>query len=80
MQIHARPEIHAMDLVAPILVALLYICACSFFREPNRRNFNAIMIAGSRLRQSHVYSARRSLIVSSRGLLLRSAFPRLVIL
>jgi len=47
MQIHARPEIHAMDLVAPVLVALLYICACSFFREPNRRNFNAIMIAGA---------------------------------
>jgi hypothetical protein len=58
MQIHARPEIHAMELVTPVLVALLYICACSFFREPNRRNFNAIMIAGARLRQSHVYSTR----------------------
>jgi hypothetical protein len=31
-----------MDLVAPVLVAPLYICACSFFREPNRRNFKAI--------------------------------------
>src|SRR5713101_6694615 len=47
MQIHARPEIHAVDLVGPVLVALLYICACSFLREPNRRNFNAIMIGGA---------------------------------
>ena len=36
-----------MDLMGPVLVALLYICACSFFREPNRRNFNAIIIAGA---------------------------------
>jgi uncharacterized protein DUF6010 len=36
-----------MDLIGPVLVALVYIGACSFFREPNRRNFNAIMIAGA---------------------------------
>jgi hypothetical protein len=36
-----------LDLVAPVLVALVYIGACSLFREPNRRNFNAIMIAGA---------------------------------
>jgi|ERR1700758_1151509 hypothetical protein len=47
MQVRAIPPIHAMDLVGPILVAILYICACSFFKEPNRRNFNAIMIAGA---------------------------------
>jgi hypothetical protein len=40
-------EAHAMGLIGPVLVAILYICACSFFREPNRRNFNAIMIAGA---------------------------------
>jgi hypothetical protein len=33
--------------LVPVLVAVLYIVACSFFREPNRRNFNAIMIAGA---------------------------------
>jgi len=32
---------------APVLVGLSYIAACSLFREPNRRNFNAIMIAGA---------------------------------
>ncbi len=39
MQIHAGPEIHAMNLVGPVLVALLYISACSFLREPSRRKF-----------------------------------------
>ena len=47
MQLRVRPPIHTMDLVGPVLVALVYICACSFFREPNRRNLNAIMIAGA---------------------------------
>ena len=47
MQFHARPDIQIMDLVGPVPVAILYIAACSFFREPNRRNFNAIMIAGA---------------------------------
>ena len=47
MQFHVRPAIQTMDLVGPVLVAILYIAACSFFREPNRRNFNAIMIAGA---------------------------------
>jgi hypothetical protein len=35
------------SVLGPVLVAILYISACSFFREPNRRNFNAIMIAGA---------------------------------
>lgn len=47
MQIHPTPELHIIDLIAPITVALVYICACSFFKEPNRRHFNAIMIAGA---------------------------------
>jgi len=34
-----------MDLVGAVLVANLYICACSLFREPNRRTFNAIIVA-----------------------------------
>jgi hypothetical protein len=28
-----------------LFVASVYIFACSFFREPNRKNFNGIMIA-----------------------------------
>jgi Family of unknown function (DUF6010) len=47
MQISSGPDIGAMDLIAPVLVAILFVSACSFFREPNRRNFNAIMIAGA---------------------------------
>lgn len=36
-----------MNVVGPILIGVLYIWASSFFQEPNRRNFNAIMIAGA---------------------------------
>ena len=36
-----------MGVVGPIVVALVYISLCSLFEEPNRRNFNAIMIAGA---------------------------------
>jgi Family of unknown function (DUF6010) len=36
-----------MMVVGPVLIGVLYILACSFFKEPNRRNFNAIMIAGA---------------------------------
>ena len=47
MHLRVRPPVHAMDFIGPVLVALIYICGCSFLREPNRRNFNAIMIAGA---------------------------------
>ena len=36
-----------MSLLGPIIVALVYISLCSLFKEPNRQNFNAIMIAGT---------------------------------
>jgi hypothetical protein len=36
-----------VNVFGPVLVAILYIAACSFCREPNRRNFNVIMIAGA---------------------------------
>jgi hypothetical protein len=41
------PALEIVHVFGPILVAIAYIWACSFFREPNRRNFNAIMIAGA---------------------------------
>ena len=40
-------RIGLVDVVAPIVVAILFIVATSAFREPQRRNFNAIMIAGA---------------------------------
>lgn len=33
--------------VAPILIGLLYALVMSLIREPNRRRFNAIMVAGA---------------------------------
>jgi Family of unknown function (DUF6010) len=36
-----------MDVLGPVVVALIYISLCSLFREPNRRNFNAVFVAGA---------------------------------
>jgi Family of unknown function (DUF6010) len=36
-----------MELVAPVLVGIIYVSLCSFLEEPSRRNFNAIMVAGA---------------------------------
>ena len=47
MQVRATAAVHLMDVVAPIIVALLFIAATSAFKEPQRRNFMAIMIAGA---------------------------------
>ncbi len=41
------PILHAPDLIAPVIVAILFILASSLLREPNRRDFMAIMIAGA---------------------------------
>lgn len=40
-------SVHLIDVIAPVLVALLFIAATSAFKEPQRRNFMAIMIAGA---------------------------------
>jgi hypothetical protein len=40
-------SIRLIDVIAPIIVAVIYISAVSLFKEPQRRNFNAIMIAGA---------------------------------
>ena len=39
--------IHPVDVAAPIVVATLFIGATSAFKEPQRRHFNAIMLAGA---------------------------------
>jgi hypothetical protein len=44
---HATPAVHFVDVATPIVIGVLFAWACSFFKEPSRRNFNAIMIAGA---------------------------------
>lgn len=36
-----------LQMISPLIVAVLIIAACSLFDEPNRRNFSAILIAGA---------------------------------
>jgi thiamine transporter ThiT len=47
MLIQARPEITILQIIAPLIVAIIFIGLCSLFKEPNRRNFSALMIAGA---------------------------------
>lgn len=39
--------VHPVDVVVPVVVAVLFIAATSAFKEPQRRNFNAVVIAGA---------------------------------
>lgn len=39
--------LQVMPVVGPILIGILYVFASSLFKEPHRRNFNAIMLAGA---------------------------------
>jgi hypothetical protein len=47
MPIQSRPEITMIELISPLVVALIFITLCSLFREPNRQSFSALMIAGA---------------------------------
>jgi Family of unknown function (DUF6010) len=47
MPIQVRPELTIPQMIAPLIVAIVFIAACSLLKEPNRRNFSAIMIAGA---------------------------------
>jgi hypothetical protein len=40
-------QIHLVDVVAPVVVATLFIVATSALKEPQRRHVNAIVIAGA---------------------------------
>lgn len=35
------------NMLMPVVVAIIFMAACSLFYEPNRRHFSAIMIAGA---------------------------------
>jgi hypothetical protein len=47
VQAHSVPELQALDLIIPVLAAAVFIAASSLLKEPQRRNFMAIMIAGA---------------------------------
>lgn len=47
MTIQIRPELSLLNILAPLVVAPIVMTACSFLREPGRRQFSAIMIAGA---------------------------------
>jgi hypothetical protein len=47
MLIHAKPALTIVDLISPLIGAAIFIAAFSLFKEPARRNFSAIMIAGA---------------------------------
>ena len=40
-------DLHMIDVISPVAAAIVYVLICSRIREPSRRNFNAIMIAGA---------------------------------
>jgi hypothetical protein len=40
-------QLHFIQILAPISVGVLFVCACSLLQEPKRQNFMAIMIAGA---------------------------------
>jgi hypothetical protein len=42
-----RPEIHPLDALAPALAAVVFVFVMSLIREPARREFNAIFVAGA---------------------------------
>ena len=44
---HSIPVFQALDSVLPVVAAIIYVIGSSLIREPNRRNFQAIMIAGA---------------------------------
>jgi len=47
MESHLIPAFHTGDLVAAVVVPVLFIALSSLIKEPNRRHFNAIMIGGA---------------------------------
>ena len=47
MHTYGNPDFHILSVLAPILVGILFIAATSLFKEPKRRQFMAIMVAGA---------------------------------
>lgn len=47
MHIQSTNPVTALQLIAPVIFACVFIAACSLLREPHRRNFSALMISGA---------------------------------
>jgi Family of unknown function (DUF6010) len=49
MRVNSSPvvSIGTIDVLSPIIVGLIFIMLASLIREPRRREFNAIMVAGA---------------------------------
>ena len=47
MNTHTIPEFTLFNAIGAALIAALYILLSSFFKEPNRQHFSAIMIGGA---------------------------------
>ena len=47
MPTHTPPDVHTPDIVGAIVIGVLFILASSLLKEPKRRQFMAIMIAGA---------------------------------
>jgi hypothetical protein len=47
MNFQIRPEISLIQMVAPVIVAIIFIALCSLLKEPTRRQFSAILVAGA---------------------------------
>ena len=47
MPTHPNPDPQGLGYVAPLIVAVAFIFLCSLLKEPRRRDFSAIMLAGA---------------------------------
>ena len=45
--IYPRPEPTILQIMAAPAIAVVFVAACSLFKEPNRRHFSAIILAGA---------------------------------
>jgi len=41
------PPLHSTDIIGPLIASAVFIALMSFMREPTRRTFNAILVAGA---------------------------------
>ena len=48
MQLHSTAEFQTtIQWIVPVIVAILFILLCSLMKEPNRRNFMAVVVGGA---------------------------------
>jgi len=47
MQLRTGRDVTVPPIISPLAVAVVFIAFCSLLKEPNRRNFSALMIAGA---------------------------------